>query len=427
MCFILLAYPLKTWGDTLTFEDVLKQAEEHSFDRKIAEKDIAISKTDVKISRAGYLPTIQGRINSEYLRDLQPDGRPVTAIGDSIIPAGTRFQTSAGLNLNQKLFDFGIQKRRMLYARIDVSSKEASADNVDQDLATRLVDVYARGLNAQASIHTFNDILELAQQGYSLKKRLHEAGEISKIDLSEQAILVAQTREDRDQFKTNWLNVLKDLDFYTRSQFDPDTTELIDFEKSVADLTVSFIPEDVPEVRSLNAQIQMKEKEVEILQRRNLPEISLYSRYNLYGFDPDNYASAVGNLSQRILSVGVSVSVPVFDGFQNHYSVKKAKLERERLTLQRDKEFALAVNELERLKGTVNRQSENEQSKQLTQAEVDNRIGMIDRLSEQQMIDQTRVIEEYVKQLREKLDLERAIIDKQAAIYKFKALTHTLN
>src|SRR5262245_28808057 len=96
----------------LNLDEAIQKAADASYNLKIAQLDVRISQTEIKAARSEYFPKIQSYFSTEYLKDLEETQMPVTAVGNNIIPSGTRYQNSLGVNLRQNLLDFGVAKRR---------------------------------------------------------------------------------------------------------------------------------------------------------------------------------------------------------------------------------------------------------------------------------------------------------------------------
>src|SRR5688572_7593429 len=107
-----VSLPSFCWADELNLQAVIQKAVERSYPLKIAALDVQLAKTEVKSAKADYYPTLKASINLEYLKSLDSDARPVTSIGNTVIPAGTRFQNSVGVQFNQTLVDFGVRKHK---------------------------------------------------------------------------------------------------------------------------------------------------------------------------------------------------------------------------------------------------------------------------------------------------------------------------
>jgi outer membrane protein TolC len=178
----------------LSLDEVIRKALDNSYELKIARVDVQISKTDVLTARSDYFPNIQARLNTEYLKDLDNTFRPVTSVGNTIIPSGTRFQNSMGLTLNQKITDFGARGQKVRMAKSEVRAKQAVYDQMLRDLKIKMIELYEDALTNYRSIKANEAILALAQQGYQMKKRLNAAGNTSAVDVVTEAIQFLHAR-----------------------------------------------------------------------------------------------------------------------------------------------------------------------------------------------------------------------------------------
>jgi outer membrane protein TolC len=172
----LFSFMLNAWSyanaQELTLEAILQKAVATSPDLQIAHQDIEIGKADINIAKADYFPTIKAQWDTEYLRDLEKQVSPVVVVGNTFIPSGTRYQNSAGLSLNHTLIDFGIRKRKVQSAKADVLSKAAIYDQSVRDMKLKLMDLYSEALLNYKAMLAHQAILDLAKQGYQMKRRL---------------------------------------------------------------------------------------------------------------------------------------------------------------------------------------------------------------------------------------------------------------
>ena len=96
--------------------------------------------------------------------------------------------------------------------------------------------------------------------------------------------------------------------------------------------------EELPEYKTYQLEIEKKQAELDILKRQNLPQFKFSTSYYLYGTDKDNFLKTFKDIEDRSLTFRVSSNLPVFDGMKNKAQREKAKLEIEKLALERDKQ-----------------------------------------------------------------------------------------
>lgn len=413
---------LKSQAETLNLDHVIQKAIASSYELKLANVDIQIGKTDVQAARSDYFPTVRANINTEYLKGLQTGFQPVTAVGNTVIPTGTRYQASASLSFNQTILDFGARKYKVSMAKQSTAAKSATYLQTLRNLKLKLIDLYTEALISYKSIQANEALLELAQQAYQCKKLLYQAGTSSKLEVAEEAIEVAQLRDTVQVYKDQLQQQLQSLSYFTHEPYglaDTELTNIID-EPQAQPLAFSVVKS--PEVRIYDALIHQKQNEVKWLKRQALPQVSVYSYYNLYGFNPDRWPKAVTNLSQRTVSLGLSMTLPIFDGFKNHAAIEKAKLEQEKIMLEKSEKLA----QLEHQAKLYNSQIEGYEIQLRTKAtllkKAQDKLTLVKRLSDQRIIDQTQAIKEHRERIRKQLEVEKSILQGVSALKKLKVM-----
>lgn len=422
LLLFLLFCPLSVLGGTLSLEQVLQQATDRSYELKIAKVDIALAKNGIKAARVDYFPVIRSTINTEHQQSLQSKLSQVTTVNNIVLPIGTRFQNSVGVNLQHTLLDFGVRKQKLSMAKHGVSAKASEYLQTRRDLQVKLIDLYTDALISYKSKKAYEALFQLAQQQYLLKRRLHEAGNISSVPVAEDAIQMAQHLDNIQVYQDQYGQKLQSMSYYTHQNYDPKTTDLEDVLEDNLELPISVKFDQSPEARLYDALIAQKQSEIVSLKRQYLPTVSWYSYYNLYGFDPNHWDKSVANLSQRTVTFGLSMSMPIFDGFKNQTAIEKAQLEKQKLQLQKEDKLAQLKNQAD----ILNRQADGYGVELKTKAVILNKtqdkLSMLNRLTEQKVVDSTQAIQEHMTRIQKQLDMEKSMIQGVAAIKKLKIL-----
>jgi outer membrane protein TolC len=307
-------------------------------------------------------------------------------------------------------------------AKHATDAKAAEYFQTLRDLRLKLLDIYTNALISYKALQANESLLALAQQGYQFKKRLYQAGTISNLDVADEAIQVAQTLDNIQEYKNQLQQHLQDLTYFTHTPYNPADIELTELQDAPDGHPILVDTTHSPEARMYNALIAQKRSEVAYLKRQYLPQVSLYSYYNLYGFDPDRWAKALNNLSQRTVSLGVSISMPIFDGMKNHAAIQKAELEQEKLVLQKEEKLAQLQHQAQQYQSQVEGYSVQLQTKARILNKTQDKLTMVNRLSDQQIIEQTQTIKEHMERIRKQVDVEKSLIQGISALKKLKIL-----
>ncbi len=410
-------------AETLDFDHVLQAAISHSYDLKIAQTDIGISKTDVMAARSQYFPVIQARGSVERLRNLQTQPGSVATINNMVLPYGTRFQNTVGLSLNHTITDFGVRKRKLDIAKQEVKVKSQAYEQQLRNIKYSVVDAYCKALINYKSLKAAEAVLTLTQNVYQMKKRLYQSQAIPKVDMAEEAIQLAQALDDIEVYRQKLSESLDGLSLLTRDSYEPADIELLNFQDSELGNLPVFNENLTPEAKMYDLQIQQKQEEVELLKRQYLPQISMYSYYNLYGYDLDHLNKAIGNLGQRSVNLGLSVSLPVFDGFKNLAAIKKAELEKQKLALQKEDKLADMKNQVAVLTSQAQGYSVQLKTKAVILNKTQDKMSMLQRLSDQQVIEQAESVKEHIQRIQRQLQVESSIIQGVAAMKKLQFIS----
>ena len=331
----------------ITFDEVLKKAKKHSYDIKIADFEMLISKQNIKEARSEYFPKIVASAGTEYTKNFRDYATStVTTVGDSFINPYTRFQSIFGITLSYNVFDFGIRRNNLDVMKEDTAVKELMIKGQEQDLEMTLIDTYSRLLIAKKQIELNSQILELEKSTLEMSERLYEAKEFSKTQLNDQKVKVKLIEQKLSELNSIAEEALNWLAFYTGENYNFKEINVADFKKPDFD-PMEF--NDYTKTTILQIQekeLKKKELELRIAKKQYLPKVNAYSRYYLYGSDHSSYRDAIDDVSPSNWTVGGSVMMPVFDGLKTSALVQKASLALKEQMIQRDKAIAEFMTKL---------------------------------------------------------------------------------
>ena len=324
----------------INFDDVLKKAKSHSYDLKIADFDILISKTSVTNARSEYFPKLNIGVGTEYTKSFRDDGLSTVSIGDSFINPYTRFQSIIGLTLNYNLFDFGVRRGYLDIAKEDIILKSLIEAEQEQELTLNLIDSYSKILITKKQIQLYQEMLKIQKQNLDMSNRLFEAKEISKTELNDRVVGVVETEKNIEDLKKIMSESLTWLEFYTGEKYDLENLVIseMNIPKVNIDETVDYTKTITWKI--YEKELKKKELELKVARRNYLPKVNAYGRYYIYGSDATSYGDSLGDIKPSTFTVGGSVNMALFDGLKNRSNVQKASFELRQMQVKRDKAIA---------------------------------------------------------------------------------------
>jgi len=334
--FVQTAFGFDRDGNRLTFEGVLGSAMSNAVDPKIATLDRGIAAQTLKETKSLYYPTLSLGANGEYVRTLTRGATSVSVVGDTMLGSSTQYQSSVAVTLGYSLYDFGLTGSRVSASRMELAEKDAAYILKKRELKITILRLYTDAYIAHRQAKFYEQLKLLQLELLSSLKRLHEAGRASKMQIADEAISLVEHEARLSSLNSDTLKALNELTLYTKTIYSTDGLS-IKSPMEADGFALSELPdfEQTPEYETMRARLVKKEAELSVVNLGLLPKISFYSKYNLYGSSPDKYQGAYGeNMTPRSFTVGIGISMPIFEGFKHNAQSERAKLELDKSRLE---------------------------------------------------------------------------------------------
>jgi outer membrane protein len=340
----------------MSVKQAVEYAEKNSATVKNALVDIQLQHQTNKEITALALPNVSGSVDVNYYpkvpitsfpnfiaqgtyQVLTDEGvkngqnQPVTAPSDfGFIQAafGTKYNASAGISLQQLLFDgqvfIGLQARE---AAIDFAN--ASADVVKAQIRANLYKIYYQIVVGRAQIATVDANIARTEKQLSDTREIYKNGFAEKLDVSKVEVTLANLRTERlridNQLQLGILGLKLLMGMPEKDQLIlTDTLSEAQLQDdNILEMTYAY--GDRQEYRQIEIAKKLSEFNVRRYQLSKLPTVSLFGSYskvaqrnqfNFLNFSEDWFTTAL---------IGLKVSVPIFEGMAKNTRIKKAQLD----------------------------------------------------------------------------------------------------
>lgn len=328
----------------LTLPDLVDLALCNNPATSVAWASVRLASANIGIARSASLPSVDLAVGPTLSRSDSFNNRAFVAPDGSLISTGggsTDLDTSARVALSYLLFDFGGRRARIQGAEADQRVALAQFADTAQDIAVNTIVAFnaleanrASVVAAEATIRFARSSLDLAaarkRAGVGLEAdRLQAETALAQADLAlVQARGGVQTSEGQ-------LAVVVGL---------PPTTDLAlapaaplasaDLLKRGVDSVIADAERLRPDIRAARASVAGAEADVRAARSDARPQVSLSASNNL--------AAADTSFDRNSASIGVSVSVPLFSGYETRYRIAAARagLERETASAEQTRQQA---------------------------------------------------------------------------------------
>lgn len=330
----------------LTLEEALEYAVENNVNTKNARLETLISKATVKETTATGLPQITGAFNLDYnpaipvvfLPNEPPFGDP--SIPSDVIPARFGISYSSGLAVNVKQMIFngsffvGLRAARTLEKLTDLDLVKA-----ENDVIENVKKAYFGVLVNRERIKLGQSNLSRVDTLLKETKALYEAGFAEKIDVSRIQVQRNNTYTQLEQSIAAYqvseqiLKLQMGMPMTYSLALSEHLTDL-NPESQVNQLLLAE-PLDRVEVGQLETNIELAQLDLKNNQVQYMPTID---------FNGNVRRSGAGNEFNRVFNsqnwfgsslIGISMSIPIFDGFAKAARIQKNRVQINQLENQK--------------------------------------------------------------------------------------------
>tara|TARA_B110000879_G_scaffold120171_1_gene159537 strand:+ start:2400 stop:3773 length:1374 start_codon:yes stop_codon:yes gene_type:complete len=337
---------------SLSLNEALAQAKINNQTLANAQLDIAYAETQVNEIKAQGLPQINGSAgfthNLEIATQVLPDFISPSVYGvlfeEGLIPNkdfaigtfpaqfGVPYSMQAGVGVNQLLFD-GTFFLGLKAASEFVNVSRLSASKSEVDVKEAVTKAYYMALISDQNIGQLNKSLENIKRLKDETQAMYTAGFAEKLDVDRLVLSVSNLAININQLQ-NQVKLAKQL-LLNSIGLDVNqqvvlTSTLPEEVNALDDLAASFNPENRIEIKLIDQQQALNELNLKRYKVGYLP--SVFGNFNYGGntFAGDGNFGDLGNEWFPISSYGVSLNVPIFDGFY-----KKAKSDQVKIDIQK--------------------------------------------------------------------------------------------
>lgn len=342
-CFItalLILAPLQAQEDSTkwTLNDCIRYALEQNIQLKQNKLSLEESKVDVKTARADLFPSLSFSTSHNIVNRPYQESSAIVS-GTEIISnnSKTSYTGNYGLNAQWTVWNGNRQMNTLKQQKLAQETAELTVAEQENTLKENITQLYVQILYATESVAINESTLELSKAQYERGKQLYEVGEISKSDLAQ---LESQVSSDNYQLVTSQMS-LADYKLQLKQLLELDGEEEMVLAIPTMDETniLSPLPSKLdvyntalglrPEIQSGKVGIQSADLAIKIARAGYMPTLSLSA-----GIGTNHTSGSDYSFSEQIKngwnnSIGLTLSVPIFQNRETKSAVEKAKIQRE--------------------------------------------------------------------------------------------------
>ena len=333
--------------------EIMNEALGNNLSLQSSAKDVDLVGQDLKTARSNYLPDVEASATGTY---LDPN---LAEVSNGQNP---EYSTAANISVSQVLYSPGLSAN----VKIQQSLKEAQQASLNADQLNTLFDAanaYFNALLLKANLEITARNLDVTKRNLQIAQQNYESGQSGKSDVlrfrSQQAQNTQSLVEAVNQLEQAFISINQLLNQPINRDIDVNEAELgkgIFTEYDYAELRdfldnpslrepfvrflVSQAKKNAPELKSLDFNLDAVDRNLKLATNgRFVPTVALQGQYN-YTFNRSGAGADVpmgfGNLPDGYYSLGLNVSLPIFDQNQQNINKQTATIQKEQLSINKD-------------------------------------------------------------------------------------------
>lgn len=340
-CLLLLPAGMKAEDDMpkqWTLRNCIDYALEHNITIRRNRINVESTQEDVKTAKADFLPSLSGNISQRIVN--RPNSASGTIIsGDNITTSEskTSYNGSYGIDANWTVYNGSKRVNTLKQQQLNSRIAELTVDESENSIEENITQLYVQILYSAEAVKVNESTLEVSQKEFERGQELFNAGSIASSDLAQ---LEAQVSNDNYQLVTSQ-TTLQNYKLQLKQLLELDGDFEMDLFLPPLDDSSVLIPlptkDDVyqtalnlrPEIESSKLNIEASDMNIKISRAGYIPSLSLSAGIGTTNANGNDFSFSEQVKQNWNNSIGLTLSIPIFDKRQTKSAVNKAKLQRQ--------------------------------------------------------------------------------------------------
>lgn len=325
-------------------EESIEIAKQNNLAIQAAEQSLKSAKTQINIARSALLPRLLATGNYTYFKDVQKsvisaDGgfgfpTPGEEMDAMSMPSadneadlielefGAHHNFQGTVSLSQPIFAWGRFYYGYQAAKLQYEAAEKQLNAAYNKLSLDVYEAFYRVLIAQEFVEVANQGVELVKKQLKIAESSFNAGATTNFDVLRAKVQLANTESQLVRAKNgvitakNAFKTLLNIPLFENISVEA-TFEIPEVNIQLDELIETSL-ENRPEIAQSRLNEQVGEKQLSVSKTRNLPDLSFFSNYQI------SHNERLTEMN-RIWSLGLQISIPIFDGFASGAGVKQSE------------------------------------------------------------------------------------------------------
>lgn len=274
-------------------------------------------------------------------------------------PSGDRSNMTASLGVNQNIYDFGKRQNRLDQERWNLTSYESDLAFTKRQVIYQVKKAYYQTLQAKEALHLADELMKQYEEHLNRAKGFYAAGLKPKYEVTKAEVDLANAKVNKVRAENNFRLALASLKnaiaMPDAEDFELQETAILTWEPTPLQHMIDRAIANRKDLQSLLSKAKAFESRIELEKAGYYPSLTGSAGVGLSGDRTP---------LDRNWSVGLSLTVPIFNGYLTRNLVKEAKASlavvnsqiealRQRIMLEVKQAYLNAIESRQRVEATA--------------------------------------------------------------------------
>lgn len=330
-------------ADTWTLQRCIYHALEQNIDIKMDRINAESAGIDEKTAKAAFLPSLNASIGQRIVNNPFSDTNTIID-GDQITSstAKTNYNGSYGIDASWIIYNGSKRINTLKQQQTARETAELTVEQSKNAIIENIIQLYIQILYANEAVNINRSTLEVSTEECRRGEELLNAGSISKADyaqlqaqVSNNKYLLVSSQSNLENYK---LQLKQLIELNGNETFDVETPDIND-----SDILVPLPDKDEiynsalalrPEIKAGQLDLQQSDLAISIAKADYIPTLSLSAGIGTNHTNGSDFTFAEQMKTNWNNSIGLTLSIPIFNNRQTKSNVQKAKLQKQNSMLQ---------------------------------------------------------------------------------------------
>lgn len=330
-------------ADTWTLQRCIYHALEQNIDIKMDMINAESAGIDEKTAKAAFLPSLNASIGQRIVNNPFSDTNTIID-GDQITrsTAKTNYNGSYGIDASWIIYNGSKRINTLKQQQTARETAELTVEQSKNAIIENIIQLYIQILYANEAVNINRSTLEVSTEECRRGEELLNAGSISKADyaqlqaqVSNNKYLLVSSQSNLENYK---LQLKQLIELNGNETFDVETPDINDSDILVPLPDKNEIYNSAlalrPEIKAGQLDLQQSDLAISIAKADYIPTLSLSAGIGTNHTNGSDFTFAEQMKTNWNNSIGLTLSIPIFNNRQTKSNVQKAKLQKQNSMLQ---------------------------------------------------------------------------------------------